>query len=149
MNNYTTTVAIVIQKECLSVILFYYSKLASILPEGTTEVIGRLQVPSAGFGKVQVGQMVHVKLNGYPYMEFGVLRGVIRLLSVVPEQVQTQNGAAIVYYAEVLFPQGMKTSYNRELLMIQQMDGSAEIVTEDLRLIERFIQPIISLFKNR
>lgn len=82
-------------------------------------------------------------------MEFGVLRGVIRLLSVVPEQVQTQNGAAIVYYAEVLFPQGMKTSYNRELLMIQQMDGSAEIVTEDLRLIERFIQPIISLFKNR
>ncbi len=124
-------------------------KLASILPECTTEVIGRLQVPSAGFGKVQVGQMVHVKLNGYPYMEFGVLRGVIRSLSAVPEQVQTQNGAAIVYYAEVLFPQGMKTSYNRELPMIQHMDGSAEIVTEDLRLIERFIHPIISLFKNR
>ncbi len=93
--------------------------------------------------------MVHVKLNGYPYMEFGVLRGVIRSLSAVPEQVQTQNGAAIAYYAEVLFPQGMKMSYNRELPMIQQMDGSAEIVTEDLRLIERFILPIISLFKNR
>lgn len=124
-------------------------KLASILPEGTTEVIGRLQIPSTGFGKVQVGQAVHVKLNGYPYMEFGVLRGTIRSLSAVPEQVQTQNGAVIVYYAEVLFPKGMKTSYNRELPMIQQMDGSAEIVTEDLRLIERFIQPIVSLFKNK
>ncbi len=124
-------------------------KLASILPEGPTEVIGRLQIPSAGFGKVQVGQAVHIKLNGYPYMEFGVLRGVIRSLSAVPEQVQTQNGVAIVYYAEVFFPEGMKTSYNRELPMIQQMDGSAEIITEDLRLIERFIQPIVSLFKNR
>ena len=33
--------------------------------------------------------------------------------------------------------------------MIQRMDGTAEIVTEDMRLIERFIQPVVSLFKNR
>jgi len=123
-------------------------KLASILPEGPTEVIGRLLVPSAGFGKVRVGQAVHIRLNGYPYMEFGVLRGTIRSLAAVPEQVQMPSGAAIVYPAEVHFPEGMMTSYGRELPMIQRMDGSAEIVTEDLRLVERFIQPIVSLFKN-
>ena len=33
--------------------------------------------------------------------------------------------------------------------MIQQMDGTAEIITEDMRLISRFVQPIVSLFKNR
>lgn len=124
-------------------------KLASIVPDGKTEVIGRMQVPTAGFGKVQVGQAVNVKLNGYPYMEFGVLKGQIRTLSAVPEQVQTQNGAAAVYIAEVIFPRGMTTSYQRELPMIQQMDGTAEIITEDMRLISRFIQPIVSLFKNR
>lgn len=124
-------------------------KLASIVPDGTTEVIGRLQVPTAGFGKVKVGQTVNVKLNGYPYMEFGVLRGTIRSLSAVPEQVQTQAGMAAVYIAEVVFPDGMTTSYRRELPMIQQMDGTAEIITEDMRLISRFIQPIVSLFKNR
>lgn len=124
-------------------------KLASILPEGTTEVIGRMQVPTAGFGKVASGQRVNVKLNGYPYMEFGVLRGTIRTLSAVPEQVQTQNGAAAVYIAEVIFPDGMQTTYKKELPMIQQMDGTAEIITEDMRLISRFVQPVVSLFKNR
>ncbi|MFQ8827779.1 MAG: HlyD family secretion protein [Alistipes sp.] len=124
-------------------------KLASIVPDGATEVIGRLQVPSAGFGKVKVGQGVNVKLNGYPYMEFGVLRGRIRSLSAVPEQIQTQSGTAVAYTAEVVFPDGMTTSYKRELPMIQRMDGTAEIVTEDMRLIERFIQPVVSLFKNR
>lgn len=124
-------------------------KLASIVPDGPTEVIGRMQIPSAGFGKVKVGQKVNVKLNGYPYMEFGVLKGTIRTLSAVPEQIQTQTGTAVVYIAEVIFPEGMTTSYRRELPMIQQMDGTAEIITEDMRLISRFIQPIISLFKNR
>lgn len=124
-------------------------KIASIVADGTTEVIGRLQIPSAGFGKVKNGQTVNVKLNGYPYMEFGVLRGRIRSLSAVPEQVQTANGTAIVYLAEVIFPEGMTTTYKRELPMIQQMDGTAEIITDDMQLIERFVQSVVSLFKNR
>lgn len=124
-------------------------KLASIVPDGKTEVIGRMQVPTAGFGKVKVGQTVNVKLNGYPYMEFGVLKGQIRSLSAVPEQIQSQTGTTAVYIAEVVFPDGMRTSYKKELPMIQQMDGTAEIITEDIRLISRFIQPIVSLFKNR
>lgn len=124
------------------------NRIASIVPDDTTEVIGRLQIPSIGFGKVRVGQVVNVKLNGYPYMEFGVLRGRIRSLSAVPEQVQTQSGPVIIYLAEVIFSNGMITSYGLELPMIQQMDGTAEIITSDIRLIERFIQPIVSLFNN-
>jgi len=124
-------------------------RLASILPIGATEVIGRLLISSASFGKVKVGQAVQVRLNGYPYMEFGVLRGQIRSISAVPEQIQTQNGTAIAYTAEVVFPDGMTTSYKRELPMIQRMDGTAEIITEGMRLIEHFFHPVISLFKNR
>lgn len=124
-------------------------KLASIVPDAQTEIIGRMQVPTAGFGKVKTGQTVNVKLNGYPYMEFGVLRGTIRTISAVPEQVQTQNGQSAVYMAEVVFPEGMQSTYKKDLPLIQQMDGTGEIITEDMRLIERFIQPIISLFKNR
>lgn len=125
------------------------NKLASIVPDGTTEVIGRMQVPTAGFGKVKKGQAVNVKLNGYPYMEFGVLKGTIRSISAVPEQMQAQSVQTAVYIAEVVFPEGMLTSYKKELPLIQQMDGTAEIITEDMRLISRFVQPIVSLFKNR
>lgn len=125
------------------------NKLASIVPDGETEIIGRLQIPSTGFGKVRVGQEVNVRLSGYPYMEFGVLKGRIRSLSAVPEQLQTPSGTTIVYTAEVIFPNGMMTSYKLELPMIQRMDGTAEIITRDMRLIEQFILPIVSLFKNR
>lgn len=124
-------------------------KLASIVPEAQTEIVGRMQVPTTGFGKVKTGQTANVKLNGYPYMEFGVLKGTIRTISAVPEQVQTPQGMTVAYIAEIIFPVGMQTSYKKELPLIQQMDGIGEIITEDMRLIERFIQPIISLFKNR
>ena len=100
-----------------------------------------------GFGKIRIGQTVNIKLNGYPYIEFGVLKGVISSLSAVPEP--TQDKSSIIYMAEVTFPQGLITSYNKELPMIQQMDGTAEIITENIRLISRFFNPIISLFKNR
>lgn len=81
-------------------------KLASIIPIDNTEVIGRLQIPSSRFGKVAVGDIVNVQLNGYPYMEFGVLRGVIRALSADPEHVSISNGTQIIYLAEVIFPNG-------------------------------------------
>ena len=123
--------------------------LASIVPEKETEVIGRMEVPSAGFGKVETGQTVNVKLNGFPYMEYGVLKGTIRSISSVPASVQTATGTTIAYTVEVVFPEGMRTTYEKELPMIQQMDGTGEIITEDMRLIEQFIQPIVSLFKNR
>lgn len=124
-------------------------KLASIIPITNNQIIGRIQVPSTGFGKVKVGQKTNIKLNGYPYMEFGVLKGEIKSLSAVPEQIKTANGNTIVYMAEIVFSDGLKTSYNKEIPMIQQMDGTAEIITEDMRLISRFYNPIVSLFRNR
>ena len=124
------------------------SALASIVPEKETEVIGRMEVPSAGFGKVETGQTVNVKLNGFPYMEYGVLKGTIRSISSVPASVQTATGTTIAYTVEVVFPEGMRTTYEKELPMIQQMDGTGEIITEDMRLIEQFIQPVVSLFKT-
>jgi len=124
-------------------------KLASIIPLNNNQIIGRIQIPSTGFGKVKVGQKTNIKLNGYPYMEFGVLEGEIKSLSAVPEHIKTANGNTIVYMAEIVFCDGLKTSYNKEIPMIQQMDGTAEIITEDMRLISRFYNPIVSLFKNR
>jgi HlyD family secretion protein len=40
------------------------------------------------------------------------------------------------------------TNYHKELQFVQEMSGTAEIITEDLRLIERFINPIKALIKK-
>lgn len=119
--------------------------IASVSIDGGMKVMGRLKVPSSGFGKVMVGQTVNIKLNGFPYLEFGILKGVVASISSVPED--TQYGLA--YTVDVALPRGLESSYRKDLPFVQNMDGTAEIITEDMRLIERFIQPIRSLFRNR
>ena len=123
--------------------------IASVVPDNGDRVIGRLQVPSSGFGKVEEGQTVKVRLNGFPYMEFGVLKGVVESIPAVPQTVTTAEGNSIVYTVEVSFPDSLVTTYGKELPMVQQMDGTAEIITRDRRLIGQFIDPVLSLFKNR
>jgi multidrug resistance efflux pump len=108
--------------------------------DGSDKVIGKLVVPSARLGKVALGQTVHVKLNGYPYMEFGILKGELTSISAVPD--------AAGYTADVRFPDGLVSTYKKEFELIHQMDGTAEIVTRDMRLIERFFAPIRNVLQN-
>lgn len=49
---------------------------------------------------------------------------------------------------EVQFPDRLLTTYNKELDFSQEMTGTAEIVTEDLRLLDRFLNPIRAVFKR-
>lgn len=39
----------------------------------------------------------------------------------------------------------MRTTYNREIGFIQEMNGTAEIITEESRLIYKFINPLKAL----
>jgi hypothetical protein len=43
----------------------------------------------------------------------------------------------------------MKTNYDRLLPISRQMLGTADIITEDLRLIERFFMPVKKMLKNQ
>lgn len=107
--------------------------LFSIIPINN-KYIGILQIESSGRGKILKGQKVIVKLDNYPYQEFGQVMAVVETVSDVPGT----NG----YMLNVSFPKGLKTSYNRELIYQPEMRGSAEIITNDLRLIERIANNI-------
>jgi multidrug resistance efflux pump len=109
----------------------------TIVPDKPEKITGKIQLAVAGSGKVKTGQKVNIKLDNYPYMEYGVLTGTIQNISLVA----IENN----YYVEVSLPNGLKTNYNKSLPFSNQLQGSAEIVTDDIRLIERFIQPIKSL----
>lgn len=119
----------------------------TVVPDAPRSTMGIVRIPQASFGKVMAGQKVNVKLDGYPYMEYGMLMGTIGYLSSVPEESDNAQGAP-QYTAEILFPNGMVSTYGQELRMIQKMDGTAEIITEERSLIMRFIDPIVTLFKN-
>lgn len=114
--------------------------IATVVPDGNMSIIAKAVIPTTGFGKVEVGQRVNMKLSGFPYMQFGMLKGRIRSVSIVPEE----KG----YVAEIELTEGMTSSYRENLRFIQQMDGTAEIITKDLRLIYRLIDPLRALLDN-
>lgn len=111
--------------------------LATVVPRDESQIIARSVVPNAGFGRVKVGQEVNIKLTEFPHMEFGVLKGKVKSLSLVP----VEGG----YIAEIDLINGMRTTYNREIGFIQEMNGTAEIITEESRLIYKFINPLKAL----
>lgn len=117
----------------------------SVVPAENTEIIGRVEFPLAGSGKVEPGQKVKIKLDNYPHLEYGMLEGQITHISLVP--VNSNQGA--FYTAELDLRGGLATNYGIDLPFNQEMAGVAEIVTKDRRLIERLIQPLTSLFRER
>lgn len=113
----------------------------TIIPKENSSYIAKLKTPAQNSGKIKIGQRVNVKLENYPDTEFGVLNGKIKNVSLIPDK----EG---FYLIDVKLPKKLITSYNKEINFKQEMRGSAEIITEDLRLIERFFYQLINIFKR-
>lgn len=114
----------------------------AIVPENQGKYIGRIYLKMQRSGKVRPGQVVNIKLSSYPYLEYGMVRGVIKTKSLVP------SGDA--YVIEIELPNGLTTLYNRKLDFNQNMQGIAEIITEDMRLLQKIINPFRYLLsKNK
>ena len=113
-------------------------EVLSILPTNKEALVGRMSIPSVNSGKVISGQKVLIKLDNYRYQEFGIVEGRVQNISLTPDEKGN-------YYVDVLLPNGLKTSYNKNLPFDKELKGNAEIVTQDLRLIERFFYQIRKL----
>ncbi|WMJ74361.1 HlyD family efflux transporter periplasmic adaptor subunit [Cytophagaceae bacterium ABcell3] len=106
-----------------------------------SEIFGNALMPVQGSGKVRTGQKVNIKLDGFPYQQFGILKGEVAAISLVP-----RNGN---YFIKVKLTEGLITSYHKEIEFQQDMTGVAEIITDDRRIIERFFSRFRSLFNNQ
>jgi multidrug resistance efflux pump len=116
-------------------------KVFTIVPENVGQLIGKVELPIRGSGKVKPGLDVNVKFENYPYMEYGLVRGKVKNVSLVPED--------NYYMVEVDFPQGLVTNYKNALELQNQLMGQAEIITENLKLIQRIFNPLKALWKER
>lgn len=103
----------------------------TIIPSENSSFIGKLKTPVRNSGKVKINQKVNIKLENYPEAEFGVLSGVVKKISITPDK----EG---FYVVDVELTEKLITSYDKSVNFRQGMTGEAAIITEDLRLIERF-----------
>lgn len=97
-------------------------------------------IPQSNFGKVAVGQEVLLKFQSYPFQEYGSVMGKIEFISHMP----SENG----YVAKVILLNGLTTTYRKQIQYRDGLLANAEIVTNDMRLLERFYYNILRQVKK-
>lgn len=103
--------------------------LFNIQPD-SNQYFTEIVVPQYNFGKVSVGQEVLLKFQAFPHEQFGSVSGKIEYISSTP----TDSG----YLAKVILPKGLVTSYGKKLHYQYGLLAQADIITENMRLLERF-----------
>ena len=113
----------------------------AVIPTNEKGYIGKVKAPAQNSGKIKVGQTVNIRLANYPDREFGIIKGAIKAISLTPDK----DGNVLI---DVSLPKGLKTSYQKPIVFQQEMSGTADIVTDDLRLIERLLYQFRDVFKR-
>ena len=109
--------------------------------EKPSQLIGLLKVKRYGIEKIRTGQPVNLKFENYPYLEFGVVGGVVGKISSVP--------SGDTFEVEIQLPGELKTTFGKKLEFRQELKGSAEIVTEDISLLSRILGPVEAVFNKQ
>lgn len=113
----------------------------SIIPTDQKGYVGKAKAPAQNSGKIKIGQDVIIRLTNFPEREFGILKGKVTAISLTPDK----DGNLLI---DISLPQGLQTSYHKKIAFRQEMNGTADIITNDLRLTERILYQFRDIFKR-
>ncbi|EGJ99609.1 MULTISPECIES: HlyD family secretion protein [Dysgonomonas] len=105
-------------------------------------ILGQVLLPAMGAGKVKTGSNVTIKLDDYPYAEFGSIKGIVRSISLITNEYKTSQSNINTYLVMVDMPDGLITNYGDKLDFKYEIGGQADIIVKDRRLIERLFDNI-------
>lgn len=112
-------------------------RIFAVIPENAEQDIeGKLYLSSEESLKIKNGQEVKIRISTYKPSEYGLLSGIVIDKATLPTSGQ--------YLVRVQLTNGMKTSKNKAIHFEHQMQGEAEIITED----RRFTDLILKQFKE-
>jgi multidrug efflux pump subunit AcrA (membrane-fusion protein) len=113
----------------------------TIVPKDNKNYIAKVKAPAQNSGKIKVNQTVNIRLANYPDREFGIIKGKVKSISLTPDK----EGNLLI---DVSLPKGIETSYDKKIIFQQEMSGTADVVTQDLRLIERLLYQFRDIFRR-
>ena len=116
-------------------------KVLTIVPVESGSMIGKIDLPTEGAGKVKPGHQVNIQFDNYPHLQYGMVKGYVSNISKVPDD--------DFYMVEVELPTGLHTYYNIDIPFSQNMQGQAEILTDKMRMLERVLNPIKSAISKQ
>jgi hypothetical protein len=117
----------------------------TIVPQSQDKIVGRVLLAVEKSGKVTVGQRVVMKLDNYPFQEYGTVTGKVASKSPVPKN---REYTIIVDDLEMTSTGKLITSAQKQVPFEQQLLGTAEIVTDDKGFLERVVEQVTSGFQR-
>lgn len=114
----------------------------TVIPyEGQGMIIARGALPVARSGKVDSGMVVNIRLDNYPYKEYGILKGTVTNIAPVPNPGENTEPIYQLTVGNFDSPSEGKlnTTYNQQLDFQQEMAGIALVITEDRNLWQRLV----------
>jgi len=110
--------------------------LFSVIPH-KIGMYGKMELELSGSGKVKEGQHVIIRLHNYPAEQYGKVHAVVESISLLPNENK--------YSVRLKLPNGLVSSYRQVLPFREQLQGDAEIITKDIRLMDRLFFEFRSL----
>lgn len=125
-------------------------ELFSVLPNDNP-IFGQVYLPSQGAGKVIPGQDVIIKLDNYPYIEYGSIRGKVRNISNLANPLKEFGGQGEIntYLIMIDLPDQLTTNYGLKLDFSYEIRGIADILTRKRKLIVRLFDNLRYIASNK
>ncbi|MGD1846880.1 MAG: HlyD family efflux transporter periplasmic adaptor subunit [Salibacteraceae bacterium] len=118
---------------------------AYVVPLEKGRLLARIKLPVPSSGKIEIGQRLILKVQEYPYKEFGMVQ--TKVADIAAIAVQAEDGEAY-YDVRGELPDKLITTYGKQIAYKPNMQVSAEIISEDRSLFQRIFSQFLNLIKN-
>lgn len=115
--------------------------IAEIGPSHQPLILSTL-LPNQEAGFVKLGMSVQVKLDAYPFQEYGIIPG--KVISISPDT-ETDKQRGQVYRVEVKLEKNYVTKEGQRIPFKRGQTATAEIVTRQRRIADLLLDPIKQL----
>ncbi|MEM6378489.1 MAG: HlyD family efflux transporter periplasmic adaptor subunit, partial [Bacteroidota bacterium] len=107
--------------------------LMIVIPSESRLLKGKMKLEFQNSGLVEIGQKVIIRLQRFPFEEFGAIEGMVTYKASVPDQ---DNFIQV----EVGFPDGLITTTNYQITAEEALFGKGQIITEEKVLLNRIFR---------
>lgn len=115
--------------------------LAMVPTQNINKNKGVALLPFQSSGKVRIGSAIQLKLEGFPFKEYGYLKSEVK-------QVSELSAKGKGYEVHFDLPDSLVTTFGKHIPLKQEMRGTAEIITKKESILSRIFREFAYLLKG-
>lgn len=115
-------------------------------PHESKQKYARLLISGDRRGQIQVGNRCLLKIDAYPYKEYGLVQSEVISMSLLSTKESEEK--KLLYEVIVGIEDTIISEYDQELSFILNMSLVADIITEEQTLLHRLFNQFFDLIKN-